>query len=128
MGIIQKMLNSKVLERTKRKLALISGMHIKLNKLSSSASEEFRTVKIFPTFDFNKVISAFSRSDLARQSGISRVSVSKAIKADKKIIKKHYLLKLNDVDLKEFEIFIPTLVGRTFEDADNIKVEINKYY
>jgi hypothetical protein len=43
MELIQKTLNFKRIERAKRKLAMISGMHMKLKRLSSSASEDYRT-------------------------------------------------------------------------------------
>lgn len=56
MGLIEKMLNSKLVERVKRKLALITGMHMKLKRLSPSSSEDYRTVKILNTFSFDKVL------------------------------------------------------------------------
>lgn len=56
MGFIQKTLNSRIIERTRRQLALMTGMHLKLKQLSSSASEDYRTVKILKTFGFNKVL------------------------------------------------------------------------
>ncbi len=56
MGIITKVVNSKALERIKRKTALITGIHLKLKRLSPSASEDYRTVKILNTFGFDKVL------------------------------------------------------------------------
>lgn len=56
MGQIEKLLNSKLVERGKRKFALITGMHMRLKRLSPSSSEDYRTVKILSTFDFNKVL------------------------------------------------------------------------
>ena len=56
MGLLKGILNSKLVERVKRKSVLITGIHIKLKRLSSSASEEYRTVKILNTFGFNKVL------------------------------------------------------------------------
>lgn len=56
MGVIQKVLNSKTIERTRRKLALLSGVYFRLKKLSPSASEEYRTAKLLSTYKINKVI------------------------------------------------------------------------
>ncbi len=56
MELIEKLINSKLIERVKRKSALITGMHIKLKRLSPSSSEDYRTVKILNSFGFNKVL------------------------------------------------------------------------
>jgi len=56
MGIIQKLSTLNEIEKFKRKLELISGIHIKMKRLSPSSSEELRTVKILNTFQFNKVL------------------------------------------------------------------------
>jgi FkbM family methyltransferase len=56
MGLLQKLLNSKTLERTKRKLALSTGIYMRIKKLGASASEDFRTVRILQTYGFDKVI------------------------------------------------------------------------
>ncbi|NCO54641.1 MAG: FkbM family methyltransferase [Bacteroidetes bacterium] len=56
MGAIQRIINSKIIERTKRKLALSSGIYFKIKKLAPSASEEYRTVKLLTTYKIDKVI------------------------------------------------------------------------
>lgn len=56
MGLIEKTLNSKLVERVKRKFVLITRIHMKLKRLSPSSSEDFRTVKILNTFNFDKVL------------------------------------------------------------------------
>ncbi|MCF8405471.1 MAG: FkbM family methyltransferase [Bacteroidales bacterium] len=56
MKIIEKVLNSKFVERTKRKISLATGFHLKLKRLSSSSSEDFRTVKILNTYNFTCVL------------------------------------------------------------------------
>lgn len=56
MKIIEKVLTSKFVERTKRKISLATGFHLKLKRLSSSSSEDFRTVKILNTYKFTCVL------------------------------------------------------------------------
>ncbi len=56
MSILKNIINSKFIERSKRKLALTTKIHLRLKKLSPSASEDYRMVKILQTFGFTKVI------------------------------------------------------------------------
>ncbi|MGC9342613.1 MAG: FkbM family methyltransferase [Bacteroidales bacterium] len=56
MGLLQKLLTSKPVERTKRKLAITTGIYMRIKKLGASASDDFRTVKILQTYGFDKVI------------------------------------------------------------------------
>ena len=56
MSLLEKVISSKIVERTKRKFSLATGFHLKLKRLSSSSSEDFRVVKILQTYDFDCVL------------------------------------------------------------------------
>lgn len=56
MGLINKFIGLKIVERLKRKMLLISRVHLKLKKLSASSSEEYRLVKLLQNFNFDLVI------------------------------------------------------------------------
>ena len=56
MAIVKKVFRSKFAERLRRKIALNTGIFCKVKRLSASASEDLRTVKILKTFNFTKVL------------------------------------------------------------------------
>lgn len=56
MGLVNGILNSKSVWRLKRKMAKWSRLYFRLKKLSASASEDYRTVKILQTYKIDKVI------------------------------------------------------------------------
>lgn len=56
MNILDKVLQSKALERTKRVLGKATGLHIKVKRFSPSASEELRTAKLLEHFNIDFVI------------------------------------------------------------------------
>ncbi len=56
MKMLQVIINSRLVERIKRKSALITGMHLKLKRLSPSASENYRIVKILANYNLTKVL------------------------------------------------------------------------
>ena len=56
MKIVYKILTSKAVERIKRKTGLLSGIHIRLKRLSPSSSDEYRTAKILQINNFDCVL------------------------------------------------------------------------
>ncbi len=56
MGFVSKFANSKAYIKIKRKLALWTRIHLRIKKLSASASEDFRMVKILKTYNIDLVI------------------------------------------------------------------------
>lgn len=56
MGILDKVLNSKLAERTKRRMALSSGIYLKIKRLTPSAHEDLQAVMLLKTFNIQTII------------------------------------------------------------------------
>lgn len=119
MSLLKKIINSKFIERGKRKLALRTKLYLRLKKLSPSASEDYRTVKILHTFGFTKVIDVGANTGQFAESLIDFGYRGNIISFEP-VPQAYEILKKRSLKYKNWEIAERCAVGNF-----NGKIDIN---